>query len=83
MVVPHPSEELRGFRDRPDVCSDQRQVVDCARRVRDQENRADERPVNEILYPAINGYITTFRPMLETRGSSPALSGFPPTTECG
>ena len=31
-------------------------------------NRADERPVSEILNPAINGYITTFRPVLEARG---------------
>ena len=35
-----------------------------------KENRADERPVEEMLTAAIESYITTFRPMLEARGTA-------------
>ena len=35
-----------------------------------KENRADERPVDEMMNAAIESYITTFRPMLQPGGSS-------------
>jgi hypothetical protein len=34
-----------------------------------KEGRADERPIDNILNPAIESYIATFRPILEVRGS--------------
>jgi site-specific recombinase XerD len=35
-----------------------------------KENRADERPVDEILKPVIDRYITTFRPILAGRAAA-------------
>lgn len=47
-----------------------------------KEGRADERPIDNILNPAIESYIATFRPILEARGSPRRLSGSREMTEC-
>ena len=81
-LLSDPPEELRGPRNRPQLCQCRWHMVDCTHRGRNQGKEGDERPVPEELTDSIERYLEIYRPILaggkaETNALWFAINGKP------